>query len=260
MWADGIVVTSPALDHDLSLLQRIEDLPIQQLIAQTSVEALDVAVLPRAAGCDVGRLGADRGDPLPHSCGDKFGTVVRPDVGWHAARDEQIGQHIDHVDRLEFACHPDRQALVRELVEHIEHAILPSVVGAILDEVVGPHVIAMLWSQADARSVRQPQTAALGLLLGDLQPLLSPDPLDPFVVHKPTGITQQGCDLAVAIAAVLVGKLDDVGRQPLLVVEALRRLALRRAVLTERRTRATLGDTKNATDMLDARTPTRRAQ
>src|SRR4029450_7602275 len=50
VWADGIVVTPPALDHDLSLLQRIEDLPVQQFVAQAGVEALDVPVLPRAAG------------------------------------------------------------------------------------------------------------------------------------------------------------------------------------------------------------------
>jgi hypothetical protein len=34
----------------------------------------------------------------------------------------------------------DRQDLVRELVEHVEHAILPLIVRAILDDVVGPHV------------------------------------------------------------------------------------------------------------------------
>jgi hypothetical protein len=58
----------------------------------------------------------------------------------------------------------------------------------------------------------------------------------------------------------LSGKLDDVGRQPLFVAAALRHLALRRAVLPERRTGATLGDAKNATNMLDTGTPTRRAQ
>jgi hypothetical protein len=58
----------------------------------------------------------------------------------------------------------------------------------------------------------------------------------------------------------LPGELDDVGRQPLLVVAALRRLALRRAMLPERRAGATLGDANNATNMLDAGTPTRRAQ
>jgi len=57
----------------------------------------------------------------------------------------------------------------------------------------------------------------------------------------------------------LPGKLDDVGGQPLLVVAALRRLALRRAVLTKRRTGATLGDAKNATNLLDTGAPARRA-
>jgi hypothetical protein len=58
----------------------------------------------------------------------------------------------------------------------------------------------------------------------------------------------------------LTGKLDDVGRQPFLVVAALRCLALRRAVLAERRTGATLGNAKLTTNMLDTGTATRRAQ
>ena len=66
MWADGIVVASPALDHDPGLLQRIENLPVQQLIAQPGIETLDVAVLPGAARRDVGRLGTDGGNPLPY--------------------------------------------------------------------------------------------------------------------------------------------------------------------------------------------------
>jgi hypothetical protein len=178
----------------------------------------------------------------------------------NSTQDEEIGQNIDHVDGLQLARHSDRQALMRELVEDIEHAILPPIMRAMLDEVVGPHVIAMLRPQADARTIRQPQAAALGLLLGDLQPLMSPNPLDPFVVHNPAGVAQQSRDLAVAVAAILPGKLDDVGRQPLLVVAALRRLALCRAVLAERRTGATLGYAKLTTNMLDAGTATRRAQ
>ena len=130
----------------------------------------------------------------------------------------------------------------------------------VLHKVVGPHVIAMLGPQADTRAVRQPQTTAFGLLLGDLQPLTPPDPLDPLVVHKPASVAQQSRYLSIAIAAVLSGKLDDVGRQPLLVIAALRHLALCRAVLAERRTGATLGDAKGTTNMLDAGTSTRRAQ
>jgi hypothetical protein len=39
-----------------------------------------------------------------------------------------------------------------ELVEHVEHPILASIVGAVLDKVVGPDMIALLRPQSDARS------------------------------------------------------------------------------------------------------------
>src|SRR4051794_34157371 len=67
----------------------------------------------------------------------------------------------------------------------------------------------MLWPQPDARSVRQPEPSAFGLLPGDLQPLASPDPLDPLVVDEPACSAQQLGDLAVAVASVLPSKLDE---------------------------------------------------
>jgi len=76
----------------------------------------------------------------------------------------------------------------------------------------------------------------------NLQPLASPDPLDPLVVDEPAGPAQQLGDLAIAIAAILPGQLDEIGCQPLLIITALRDLALRRAMLAERRTGAALGD------------------
>jgi hypothetical protein len=39
----------PAFDDDLSFSEGIEDLAVEQLIAQARVEALDVAVLPTTA-------------------------------------------------------------------------------------------------------------------------------------------------------------------------------------------------------------------
>ena len=87
---------------------------------------------------------------------------------------------------------------------------LLSVVRPVLDEVVGPDVVVMLGPQPDARSVRQPEPSAFGLLPGDLQPLASPNPLDPLVVDEPACSAQQLGDLAVAVASVLPSKLDDV--------------------------------------------------
>src|SRR5437762_10700290 len=89
--------------------------------------------------------------------------------------------------------------------------------GAVLDEVIGPDMIALLRAQPHARSVGQPEPAALGLLRWDLQPLASPDTLDPLVVDYPARLPQQSGDLAIAVAAVLPGKLDNIGRETLLV-------------------------------------------
>ena len=41
-----IVVFAPLLDDDLGFPQRVEALPVEQLVPEPSVEALDEAVLP----------------------------------------------------------------------------------------------------------------------------------------------------------------------------------------------------------------------
>jgi hypothetical protein len=120
-------------------------------------------------------------------------------------------------------------------------------------------MIALLRSQPNARSVGQPEPAALGLLMGNLQPLTSPDPLDPLVVDCPACLAQQRGDLAIAVAAVLPGKLDNIGGETLLVVTTARGLALRRAMLPERRTGATLGDMQLRSHLLNAGSATRGA-
>jgi hypothetical protein len=91
--------------------------------------------------------------------------------------------------------------------------------------------------------------------MGDLQPLASPDALDPLVVDYPARLAQEFGDLAVAVAAVLPGKLDNIGRETLLIVTTARNLVLRRAMLPERRTGATLGEMQ----LLNAGTATRGA-
>ena len=92
----------------------------------------------------------------------------------------------------------------------------------------------------------------LGCFWGTFSPSRCPDPLDPRVADQPAGITQQRSDLAVAIAAVLPGQFDYVGRQPFRILSAPRDLTLRRAMLPERRTSAALGDMQMISDMLNA--------
>jgi hypothetical protein len=53
MGPNCIVFLPPALYQDLGLLQGVEDLTIKQLIPQLPIEALVIAILPRAAWFDV---------------------------------------------------------------------------------------------------------------------------------------------------------------------------------------------------------------
>jgi len=57
-------------------------------------------------------------------------------------------------------------------------------------------MIALLRPQPNARTVGQPEPAALGLLMGNLQPLTLPDTLDPLVVDDPARLAQSLGDLA----------------------------------------------------------------
>ena len=98
--------------------------------------------------------------------------------------------------------------------------------------------------QPNTRAVRQPQTPAFGLLVGTFQPLTPPDALNPFVIDEPARISQQRGDLAIAVAAILAGKLNDIRGEPLFVVAPRWRLAVRRPMLSERRAGTTLGDVK----------------
>ena len=103
-----------------------------------------------------------------------------------------------------------------------------------------------------ARSIGKPEPAALGLFGWNFEPLPSPDPFNPLVVDDPTSTRpKQPRDFAVAIAAILPGEFDDIGRQRRFIVAPLGRLALGRAVLAERRARATLGDLEFTPHVLD---------
>jgi hypothetical protein len=66
----------PGLDQDLGFGQAEEDLAIEQFVPQLAVEALAVAVFPRAARLDIGCLGADGGDPFTQGLGDELRTVI----------------------------------------------------------------------------------------------------------------------------------------------------------------------------------------
>ena len=76
MWADGVEVPPPAFHDDLRLREGVEDLAVEEFIAQPGIERLDEAVLPGTAGRDVGGLRANRADPTLYGLGDELGAIV----------------------------------------------------------------------------------------------------------------------------------------------------------------------------------------
>ena len=74
--SDGVVVSPPFFDDDLSLLQGVEDLPIQQFVPEAGIEGLAVSVLLRRAGFNVSGFGPHRLDPVPDGLGHELRSIV----------------------------------------------------------------------------------------------------------------------------------------------------------------------------------------
>jgi len=75
VWTEPLVLSSPAFDQDLRLPRRVEDLEVQELIAQLPVERLHVAVLPVASRFDEERSYLETLEPISNSFRRKFWPV-----------------------------------------------------------------------------------------------------------------------------------------------------------------------------------------
>src|SRR5690606_40615209 len=121
----------------------------------------------------------------PYSTPINIRAVVGTNMTGHTTQDEQVRQAVDDIGRVELAIDTDRQAFPGELVDDVEHAELPAIVGPALDEVIRPDMVGVCGPKPDARSVIQPEPAFLRLLLGNLQPLPPPHALDALGGDRP---------------------------------------------------------------------------
>ena len=94
---------APAFDDDPRLGEVVEDLVVQELVPELRIEALAVAIFPRATRFDERGFRSHCRDPLPHGLGDELRAVVRSNMARHAPQDEQIRQDVDDVGRIELA-------------------------------------------------------------------------------------------------------------------------------------------------------------
>ena len=125
--ADVVVVVSPLFQNDLRLFQRMEGFTVQAFIAQAAIEALVIAILPRAARFNIQGLYPKPWQPVLDRFRGKFRTVVRPDMIGNTARDKQVCQHIHHIIGFQAITCAQAQALPRIFIDHRQRSDLRAV-------------------------------------------------------------------------------------------------------------------------------------
>lgn len=131
-----VVVLAPFLDDDLGLFEGVKNLAVEKFVPEPCIEALAIAVFPRRPRDDIGGLRTDSGNPVAHSLRNELGSVVGTDEGRGPSQDEQIRQHVDHVDGVEFPLHPDHQALLGVFIDKVQRSEDPAIMGSVMNEVV----------------------------------------------------------------------------------------------------------------------------
>jgi len=153
-----VVVLAPALDDDLRLEQRSEELAVEQL-AQPRVKPFTVAVFPRVARHDVQSLHPQVLEPLAHRGGGELGAAgPKRMCSGQPMFHEQSGQ------LLERGCAAPPRARHDRVYSSIttRNRSLRTIMSVQVHEFVDPYVNAVCWPpQPDARPVAQAQLAAV---------------------------------------------------------------------------------------------------
>lgn len=76
MRPESVVFLPPSFDDHLGLSKGIENLPIENLISELSIEGFVVSILPGAAWLDEKGLDSDPPKPTPDRLSSKFGPIV----------------------------------------------------------------------------------------------------------------------------------------------------------------------------------------
>jgi hypothetical protein len=93
----------------------------------------------------------------------------------------RVGQRFDHADAVDAPRHLQGEASPAVLVDQRQDAKAWAVVSLSLHEVEAPDVIAVERTQPHAGTVVEPKSAARPVFLRDLQPLATPDAVNPVL-------------------------------------------------------------------------------
>src|SRR4029077_20437094 len=113
VWTFAVVLPPPACQGASYVIERAEPVSVEALVAQPSMEALDMSVLHRPARLDVHQPYLPVLGPAQHAPRGELRAVVRAHILWPTALFDQPLQHPGHASRAQAGVGLKRQTLAR---------------------------------------------------------------------------------------------------------------------------------------------------
>ena len=154
-------------------------IPVEQLVAQCSIELVDIRVLLRLTWLAEVDVNASIFGPLHRRLPDVLGTTVAADRRRSCAPLDQLVQRLNDMFRGQREIDLDGQCLAVEIVQHIEQLKRTAVIEHVVHEVHRPRFVDPAWHRQRRRRVAH---QALARFDAQIQLQLSVDPKDLFVV------------------------------------------------------------------------------
>ena len=127
----GVIDREPGLGDGPNLVERVEEVGVQDLLAKRPVEALDEGVLIGLARLNVAQSNPLRRAPVHKRLGGELGPVVDPYPSGSTVEPNEIVDHTDHPCTGNRRPDFDRQRFAVAFIDDVEDAKAPAVVQGI---------------------------------------------------------------------------------------------------------------------------------
>src|SRR5215467_14768922 len=137
----GVVGFKPRVRDRAHVLERVEEMSIEDFLAKRSVEALDEGVLIGLARLDVAEADALGGAPRHEGLSDEFRTIVDAQAGRAPIETREVVEHADDARAGDRRPNLDAQSFTVALVDDRERPERTAVVERVCHEVERPRDI-----------------------------------------------------------------------------------------------------------------------
>src|ERR1039458_8264264 len=200
-----ILLLAPGCQGTPYIIQRAEPVRVEALVAQPSVEALDMAILHRPSRLDVHQPNLPVFRPAQHAPRGELRAVVRAYVLRPATLFDQPLQHTRYASAAQAGVGLKRQTLTRVRIHHAEDAHHPPGCQAIHDEVHRP----LLVGPDQTRRQRSIPHQMLALPAPNRQPFLQIQPVNTLHVDLVASTLEQDMQPSIAVARLLPSQLHQ---------------------------------------------------